>query len=189
MRRAPKDQDTIVPNYRAPRSSYCDIPFTLFRRPSGVLLGRSAELDGLMLFDRKTIIPNLLGATLTLAGCGGDETPGPKSLMAAARDGFCMKMQTCEPNPNYDAFLMKYDDEICREGVDRLEFIAQHLSAECDAMMASYINCYATLPCDVLLRFNDYTFTSPEHDACVEELAKDPDFYACYLDYVRFFDF
>ena len=126
-----------------------------------------------MRFDRKTTIPDLLGTTLVLTGCGGDPPPQPTSLWGAAQEAFCMKMETCDPTPDNDGYLMKYEDEICQEEVLRYDLLAQDLTEECDALFASYFDCVTALPCDVLVRLNDYDLSSAELDACEEGVEMD----------------
>ena len=99
-----------------------------------------------MMFNRKTTIPNLLGATFALAGCGGNETSGPQSSVAIAQEAFCMKMKAC--NPEYRA-------ESCLEKVFYWEFASQDLSEPCASLFASYFDCHTALPCDVLLHMDD----------------------------------
>ncbi len=124
------------------------------------------------MFNRRTTIPNLLGATLALTGCGGDPPPRPTSMWGAATEAFCMKLKICDPS---------YDDQPCREDVPRDDFFAQYLSEECDALFASYSNCVTALSCDVLLRITDYDLISEELDACFEEFVMDSGLYAsCY---------
>jgi hypothetical protein len=139
------------------------------------------------MFNRKTSIPNLLGATLALTGCGGDEGSTPKSVMASAQEAFCLKMNACQPSETYRWNSESYAR--CLEEAEQLNFVSQYVSQECDSLWASYLSCATALPCDALVRFNDYDFTSAEHDACAEEvLYEDPDFaYACYVQILEFF--
>ena len=118
------------------------------------------ELRALMI-NAKTIIPNLLGTTLSLAGCGRDEPPGPTSIWGAGIEAFCLKELACDPTLDDNA-----EQDTCREYALYGDFAAQYLSAECEALIASYYSCAAALSCEVFL-------TDAGRDTCFEAVESD----------------
>lgn len=90
-----------------------------------------------------------------------------------------MRLKTCDPTQTIDPWHYNYDECIAR--VAELDFLSQYLSAECDALAASYYNCVAALSCDVILRLNQPNPMSDELDACLEETDEEYAFrLACY---------
>jgi len=116
------------------------------------------------MFNRKTSIPNLLGAALALTGCRGDEPFRPQSVVGIAQEAFCMKMKTCDPVYRY---------EPCLDNIFYWEFASQYLAEPCASLFASYFECFTALPCNVLLRIGEYGFMDEGEKACEEQFYAD----------------
>jgi hypothetical protein len=110
-----------------------------------------------MLRPKKTI-PSLIGATLALTGCGGDGgTSNPSSMTGQAFRAFCLKVGECYPNTSASDECLTY--------VAGYDLLAQYFSSDCDALVASYFNCFAGLTCE--------EFMGPEYYACIDDIDQD----------------
>ena len=150
----------------------------------------SEALGVTVMFNRKITIPNLLGATLVLAGCGSDDGSAAKSAWGASLEAFCMKMNSCDPAPYYHPVRGELvDAELCLEVAGYIDFYSQYLTDDCDALYASYYNCIAALPCGTLPR--RYQILSPSVrlslSSVLLELRPDPDveLQTCFDETVR----
>jgi len=95
----------------------------------------------------KKLIPALVGASLTITGCGSDESNptggdgGLSESVTAALRGFCVKLLECYSGTGYTVdycveYYAPYFEEVYTPG-----------DQACESALISYFDCNAALAC------------------------------------------